>query len=77
MTNSIPTDPETMKEIKEAFTTEKIDEKPRGLKQLFTRDELLPMKGVWFRALEVEEERLVLVPMHFTRNFAKRRGRDF
>ena len=46
--------------------------KPKGLHQLFTRDELIPLKGVWFKAVEVEEEKLVLVPTHFTKNFTKR-----
>ena len=47
-------------------------DKPKGLHQLFTRDELIPLKGVWFKATEVEEEKLVLVPTHFTKNFTKR-----
>jgi hypothetical protein len=43
-----------------------------GLHRLFNRDSQLPINGVWFRVDVVEEEKLVLVPVSFTKKFSKR-----
>lgn len=43
-----------------------------GLHRLFNRDSQIPLNGVWFRVDVVEEEKLVLVPTHFTKKFSKR-----